>query len=55
MNMRNSVLQALLRRVRLINEMRIVIAPHQYDVFFGASQNINHNNNMMESNQYDII
>ena len=30
MNMRNSVLQALLTRIRLINEMRIVIASHQY-------------------------
>ena len=30
MNMRNSVLQALLTRIRLINEMRIVIPSHQY-------------------------
>ena len=30
MNMRNSVLQVLLTRIRLINEMRIVIALHQY-------------------------
>ena len=29
-NMRNSVLQALLTRIRLINKMRIVIASHQY-------------------------
>ena len=30
MNMWNSVLQALLTRIRLINEMLIVIASHQY-------------------------
>ena len=30
MNMRNSALQALLTRIRLINEMRIDIASHQY-------------------------
>ena len=30
MNMRNSVLQALLTRIRLINEMCIVIASHHY-------------------------
>ena len=30
MNMRNSVLQSLLTRIRLINEMRIVITSRQY-------------------------
>ena len=30
MNVRNTVLQALLTCIRLINEMRIVIASHQY-------------------------
>ena len=55
MNMWNSVSQALLTCIHLINECVICILTPTFSVLFGASKCINHNDSIMESNQDDII